>query len=150
MITLSVNKNEVGEAFRAYVWQVQNRYLKQAMNSAAVVLETEYRNTLRQVARVPGNKSFIPAWEAVANKVRMFKDSNGVWAIIGIKAGSDGKSLAPQAWMGEHGTVKRETEAGENRGIMPAQHYLAQVAAKAMPMAVDAFWTKLRSLVNAN
>ena len=147
MITFTMDKAALVAAFREKVWQLQNRHLKSAMTAAAKVLEDAYRHELADAHGAPKHKrKFLPAYTTVSRKVRVFKDGNGVWAIIGNEAGADGRSFSPQARFGEHGTEKRVTKAGQNRGRMPAYKWMAKASAKAMPAAVEAFWNKLKEL----
>lgn len=152
MISISLDKSQLAKEVYKHVWQTQNQFIKKAMVAAATVVEDEYRDVLRTMPPMQGrlgNDSFQIAWMTVAKKVRMFRDGNGAWAVIGHQTAGSGQSLSPQAWFAEHGTVQRKTKAGQNRGIMPAQHYLQIAANRSMPLAVEAFWNKLRELVNA-
>lgn len=147
MITFTMDKAALVAAFKETVWQIQNRHLKSAMTAAAKVLEEAYRQELASAHGEPKHKrQFLPSYSTVARKVRVFKDGNGVWAIIGNQAGADGKSFSPQAWFGEHGTAVRTTKAGQNRGRMPAYSWMARASARAMPEAVATFWNKLKEL----
>ena len=152
MISFLVDSKTVAATLMQKVWQIQNTYMKQAMNAASKVIENEYRNTLRTMPPMRGrlgNPSFEIAWMTVARKVKMFRDGNGVFSVIGHKTGLGGRSLSPQAWFAEEGTAKRKTKTGQNRGMMPAQHYLRIAVNRSLPIATDVFWGKLRELVNA-
>lgn len=146
MITVSLETSRIVNKFHSLIWEMQNKHLRAAVTGATKVIEEGYRITLANAPMVGklGNQSFVVAHTAVARKVRLFKDGNGSWGMVGIEAGPDGRSVAPQAWWAEWGTNERYTKLQQYRGVMPAQHYLARAVAATMPVAQSVFWQRLR------
>lgn len=116
----------------------------EAAKAGAKVLETAYRDILLKVTTKPGGPHFLRAWEAVDSKTGVFESGDGVYAVIG-SARKGGQREAPQILWGERGTVKRKTESGANRGIMPPQGWLQLAVSRAMDDAKEAMRRKLAS-----
>lgn len=154
---VTLNNDRITAYIDALATDIKLNVFVECLKAGAVPILNAYRSQVASNVN-PGNKSFMKIWDAVDSKVKVLSTEAGAYLVVGTKR-KGGQRLAPQALFGEFGaakkgTVKRQTKGRgpvifvkANRGIMPAQHWLAKAYAASAEDAKAAMMKKLADYV---
>lgn len=156
-LTLQFDFSSMLQPLLALEHALQDRLLYAAAKDGGEVILDAYRDAVPRY-KPPGTfksaagqiEHFQQMYQAVNQKVRLFKDKTGAYSIVGI-ASAPGTHLptAPQgAWV-EEGTGEREHADGSSTGHIEAQHILANVVAQYSEAAQDRALASLQAGVQS-
>lgn len=150
--TFQIDESAILAVVKEKTAELQTEAFYKGVDEAAKLYETEYRNLMFKLKEKNGDlrpqgKNFQYACESVARKTQSYANGIGAFAVVGIQM-VGGRPKAPQARFGEHGTEKRTTTAGQNRGIEPAQYWLANTVEYMQDEARETMFRAIQSYVN--